>query len=98
MPNETAVRDAALKAAKDSTTAPKKVMTALEKVFTAEINDRLPFQSRARIYQELCDDGLLQPMERVVGPGQWDAVTVSGYQLSHAGRYLYCSNCVDQDD
>ncbi len=70
------------------------VLNALEKVFTAEINGRLPFQSRAKIYRQLCDDGLLAPLEIVLGDPPFP-VRVSGYQLSHAGRYLYCQSCDD---
>lgn len=79
------------------TTASLKEIAALEKVFAAEIEDRLPFQSKAKIYQELCDRGLLQPMRRKFGSG-WSAVTASGYQLTHAGRIIYCSSCEDEDE
>lgn len=71
--------------------ATKKVIAALERVFAAEINDRLPFQSRALIYLDLSDDGLVAPMERTFG-GRFP-VTVKGWQLTHAGRLLYCSSC-----
>lgn len=64
---------------------------ALEKVFAAEIDDRLPFQSKAAIFQRLCDEGLIEPMERTFG-GRF-AVTVKGWQLTHAGRIMYCSSC-----
>jgi len=67
-------------------------MNALEKVFAAEINGHLPFQSKAAVFQKLADEGLLEPMERKFGTG-WSAVTVKGWQLTHAGRLLYCSNC-----
>ena len=79
------------------TTAPKKVLAALEKVFAAEIDNRLPFQSKAAIYRDLLAAGLVAWMDRVIGSG-WGAVTVSGYELTHAGRYLYCSNCRDAQD
>lgn len=70
----------------------KATFTALGKVFTAEINDRLPFQSKAKIYRQLCEDGLLAPMERKFGSGI-GLIAVTGYELTHAGRILYCSNC-----
>lgn len=70
----------------------KRIMNALEKVFAAEIENRLPFQSKARVFQDLAADGLLEPMERKFGAG-WSAITVSGWQLTHAGRLLYCSSC-----
>jgi hypothetical protein len=77
--------------------APKKVLTALEKVFSAEIESRLPFQSKATIYRDLLAAGLVAWMERTIGQG-WSGVKVSGYELTHAGRFLYCSNCEDVED
>lgn len=74
----------------------KKTLAALEKVFAAETDGRLPFQSKAKVYRDLCNAGLLQPMDRTFGVGMF-AVIVQGYQLTHAGRYLYCSNCEDDD-
>jgi hypothetical protein len=67
-------------------------MKALEKVFAAEIEGRLPFQSKAKIFQSLCDDGLIQPMERRFGADRF-AVTINGWQLTHSGRIEYCSKC-----
>lgn len=66
-------------------------MRALERVFAAEIEDRLPFQSKAVIFKTLCEEGLLEPMERRFG-GRFPVV-VKGYQLTHAGRLMYCSAC-----
>lgn len=70
----------------------KAELNALEKVFAAEINGCLPFQSKAKIFRQLCDDGLIEPMERNFGKDRFGAITV-GYQLTHAGRLLYCSSC-----
>lgn len=70
----------------------KSEIAALEKVWIAEVEDRLPFQSKAKIYKQLLDDGLVQENSRSFGSG-WSAITVSGYALTHAGRLLYCSRC-----
>lgn len=70
---------------------PKKVLTALEKVFVAEINGQLPFQSKANIFRDLLAAGLVASMQRKIGTG-WSAITVAGYELTHAGRLLYCSS------
>lgn len=70
----------------------KTTLRALERVFAAEINGHLPFQSKARIYQTLNDEGLVAPMERKFGSGMW-AATAKGWQLTHAGRLLYCMSC-----
>ena len=77
-------------------TTPKKTLVALEKVFAAEIAGRLPFQSKAKLFGRLCDEGLLEPMERVLG-GRFP-VSISGYQLTHAGRITYCTSCDGEDD
>jgi hypothetical protein len=72
----------------------KATIKALERVFAAEIEGRLPYQSRAKIYQQLADDGLIEPMERKFGGDRiFGAVTVTGWQLTHAGRLLYCTSC-----
>lgn len=66
-------------------------LKALEKVFAAEIDDRLPFQSEAAIFRRLCDEGLIEPMQRQLG-GRFPVV-VKGWQLTHAGRFMYCRSC-----
>jgi hypothetical protein len=68
----------------------KRELDALEKVWIAEINNRLPFQSRpnAKIYKQLEADGMLQ-----FGSEKWGNVTVSGWYLTHGGRFTYCSTC-----
>lgn len=76
---------------------PKKVLAALEKVFAAEIDGRPLFQSKASIYRDLLAAGLVQWVEHTIGSG-WSAVKVTGYSLTHRGRYLYCSNCRDEPD
>lgn len=70
----------------------KAKLRALEKVFAAEVENRLPFQSKAKLFRQLCDDGLLEPMQRKFGSGAF-AVVINGYQLTHAGRFAYCSTC-----
>lgn len=67
-------------------------LAALERVFSAEIDGRLPYQSKARIFDRLCADGLVYPMERRFGSGPL-SVAVTGWQLTHAGRIAYCSSC-----
>jgi hypothetical protein len=75
---------------------PQKVLSALEKVFAAEIEGRLPFQSKAIIYRDLLAAGLVSWMERKFGTGVF-AVTVTGYELTHRGRLLYCASCDDAE-
>lgn len=75
----------------------KAELNALERLFAAEINGRLPFQSKAKIFQQLSDEGLVQPMERHFHGDRFGAIKVAGWQLTHAGRMLYCSSCPEPD-
>ena len=75
----------------------KAEIRALEKVFAAEVEARLPFQTKARIYRQLEERGYLKPYARRIGTG-WLAVTVSGYALTHAGRIAYCETCRDVEE
>lgn len=67
----------------------KRHIAALEKVFTAEIDGHIPFQSRAKVFEELYAAGYLSIEKRRFGAG-WPAVTVTGYGLRHKGRIAYC--------
>ena len=75
------------------TTLNKKCLDALGAVFAAEVEDCLPFQSKAKVYVDLQQAGYVEPFSRVFGAGERFPVTVSGYVLTHAGRYAYCSQC-----
>lgn len=72
--------------------ATKAVLKALEQVFGAEVEGRLPFQSKARIYTDMQVDGLVEPMSRTFGTRP-SAVVVEGWQLTHRGRLIYSSSC-----
>jgi hypothetical protein len=74
----------------------KHKLKALERLFAAEIDDRYPVQSKSRVFQELCDQGLAKPMERVFGAGERFAVRASGFQLTDAGRLAYCASCKEE--
>lgn len=74
----------------------KAIMTALGKVFAAEvdggINDNpMPFQSKARIYTQLVEAGLLRNAA-VKLPGRFPVI-VRGFMLTPKGHFLYCANC-----
>lgn len=76
-------------------------LRALEKVFSHEVERAvgprphgLPFQSRAAIYKRLAAQGLVEAVTVNFGSGPF-AVSVSGYELTHAGRLLYCASCAD---
>jgi hypothetical protein len=75
----------------------KRELAILEKAFLAEINGMLPFQTNSKIAAKLANEGMLIPMETTFGRGTF-AVVCKGYQLSHAGRFAYCSTCDDDED
>jgi len=68
----------------------KKILSALGKIFAAEIDGMLPYQSRVKIYEDLIAAGLVESMHRRSPKGFW---VEAGYALTEKGRMLYCSNC-----
>ena len=70
----------------------KAKLDLLGKVFAAEICGSLPFQTRSKLAPALVEEGLLAIDERRMGTGPF-AVSVRGYELTHAGRLAYCSSC-----
>lgn len=73
----------------------KRELAVLEKAFEAEINDRLPFQTRSKLAAWLERDGYLQPMT-VEYSDNFGAMTVKGWQLTHLGRLTYCATCKEE--
>lgn len=71
----------------------KRHLAALEKLFAAEIDGRLPFQSKARVFEELVVEQMAAKVERIFGAGERFPVKVSGYELTHLGRIFYCMHC-----
>lgn len=70
-----------------------KHLKILERIFVAEINNKLPFQFPRREPKELPDlitEGYILTYEITLGGGF--LVLVRGYQLSHLGRLTYCSS------
>lgn len=71
----------------------KRQLNALERVFTAEISGLLPFQSRAKLFRELCESGHLETMTVVIR-----GAVVRGYSLTHRGRIAYCETCREDEE
>jgi len=65
---------------------------ALERVFAAEIQGRV-LQSRAKIYDEMATDGLVEHGTLILGRDQFGLIKVEGWSLTHAGRLVYCMQC-----
>lgn len=63
----------------------------LEKLFAAEVEGRLPFQTKAKWIYKLSDEGYVQAMTTRLG-GQFP-LRIDGWQLTHLGRLTYCESC-----
>lgn len=68
----------------------KNELQMLEKVFAAEIEGRLPFQTTSKMASKLAEAGYLEQ-----GVTMMSNLKVEGYWLTDAGRYIYCSSCRD---
>jgi hypothetical protein len=71
----------------------KRHHNALEKVFAAEIEGRLPLQSKARIYEELALLGYVKMDTETLGRDRFGTISVSGWYLTQLGRLAYCMEC-----
>lgn len=70
----------------------KAYMKALEKVFEATIDNKLPFQSKAKVYRVLEIAGYIQPFTDTIS-----GVVIKGYQLTHPGMLAYCMNAKEDE-
>lgn len=75
----------------------KRDLQILERIFSAEIDGRLPFQSNSKNMQRLADEGYIEPMTRRLGIDRFGAIDVSGWTLTHLGRMTYCNSCKDEE-
>jgi len=73
-------------------------LSALERIFSREIEGTLPFQSRAKLYEQMAADGLVEFGTFVLGHDRFGPILVKGWTLTHAGRIAYCMNCRDVPD
>jgi hypothetical protein len=78
----------------------KAELAILGRVYEREVSAALSggerlFQSRSKIAARLADEGFLERRSVTFGRGAL-AVTVKGYELTHAGRLAYCIFCDDE--
>lgn len=72
----------------------KRDFELLGRVFEAEIGNRLPAQiGKSKAVGSLHERGYIEPMT-IVLPGV-SPVTVKGWNLTEAGRFVYCLNCTN---
>ena len=69
----------------------KSDLKLLERIFAAEINNALPYQGKPKRYRELEEEGYVEHVT-VTLPGRFP-VQISGWVLTHKGRYAYCNEC-----
>jgi hypothetical protein len=74
----------------------KSDLDLLGRIFAAEVEHRLPYQSRAAAYKRLEAGGFVQRGEETLRG--WPPVTVSGWYLTHKGRMAYRESCKDMTD
>ena len=73
----------------------KRDFELLGRVFEAEITNHLPAQiGKSKAVTSLNERGYIEPMT-ITLPGRFP-VTVTGWGLTHAGRFTYCLNCTDE--
>jgi hypothetical protein len=78
----------------------KKSLKLLEQVFLCEINSALSkdgiglFQTKNKLADQLVSEGYLE-RKTVLLPGRFP-VSISGYELTHLGRFTYCASCDDE--
>ena len=69
----------------------KKDLALLGRVFDAEVNNRLPAVINSKEMPRLEAEGLVSPMKKTY-LGRFP-VTVIGWELTHAGRFVFCASC-----
>jgi hypothetical protein len=80
----------------------KRELAILEKAFDMEVSAALQggsrlMQSRSKVAAQLAADGYLEKRIEKFGAGAF-TVTCEGYELTHAGRFAYCSTCDAEPD
>lgn len=71
----------------------KRDLNMLERIFDAEINNRLLFQSKSKHLLQLEQEGMVEQVTRSLGKDRFGAITVSGWALTDLGRLTYCESC-----
>jgi hypothetical protein len=69
----------------------------LERTFAAEVEGRLPFQTKSKSIHSLAHKGMVEEMTRTFGQDRFGPITVIGWTLTHRGRIAYCEWAATQD-
>ena len=68
-------------------------MKMLERLFVAEVEGRLPLQSKAKILGRLEAEGYAQRMKREYPADRLGQIVVEGWCLTLLGNMTYCMSC-----
>ena len=68
---------------------------ALERIWIREVSGTLPLYSKAKIYDRLKDEGLVEFGTFALGKDRFGTIRVEGWSLTHAGRFAYCATCTE---
>lgn len=68
-------------------------MKMLERLFAAEVEGRLPLQSRAKILTKMESDGLVRRMKETVAVDRFGPMVIEGWCLTILGNMTYCMSC-----
>ena len=76
----------------------KKEIDMLEKIFACEIEGRM-YQGKSKLLIKLVDEGYVTAVKKYL-PSKLGTITVTGYVLTIAGNYAYCSSdrCVNAEE
>ena len=72
----------------------KAELKMLERLYAAEVERRLPFQSKSKLLERMEADGLVRRSEKRM-PGKFEVI-VRGWELTLAGNFTYCMTCNDE--
>jgi hypothetical protein len=67
----------------------------LERIFSLEIEGRLPAQFKSKHLARLQEEGMVEPMTRTFGRDALGLIQASGWALTELGRLTYCESCKD---
>ena len=70
----------------------KRELDLLERAFAAEIEFRLPYQTKSKLAKRLASEGYLVEIERTFGKDCFGPITAKGYALTIMGNLAYCTS------
>lgn len=69
----------------------KQEIDFLERVFTADIEERL-YQTKSKLAKKMEEDGFIIEILRHMGNDRFGEIVVKGYSLTLKGNFAYCTS------